>query len=412
MPPICHELPFIPQKLYFVAAVASQLVFCKTPSNSPLATAQPNQTCFVVVSITIFSKRFVVWFELAIPGKEGSAQLMTIADLLPGDGVGAFASDLLAKIGEATPDLIYAKDLSSRMIFANRAVLAVLGKSWNEIRGRSDDEWHDDPAEGRKFVEADARVMASGETEELEETLTGVSGPQTYLSSKSPLRAQDGTVIGIFGISKNITERKNEERLRQILLNELDHRVKNTLALVQAMSRQTFKNAGIDKEIWAAFEGRLISMSKAHGLLIQQSWVGAEIADIVAEGLIAHGGQDRDAFIIFGPAAWVDARSALALAMALHELGTNATKYGALSVPDGRVTISWELDNSGEAPMLQLYWRETGGPTVSAPVSRGFGSRLIEQAFAQSAQSAAKVRYLPEGIEFSVRCPVGDRVAK
>ncbi len=337
---------------------------------------------------------------------------MTIAELLPMEGASAFASDLLAKIGEATPDLIYAKDLQSRMIFANRAVLAVLGKNWEEIRGRSDDEWHDDPVEGRKFVEADARVMASGETEELEENLTGVSGPQTYLSSKSPLRAQDGTVIGIFGISKNITERKNEERLRQVLLNELDHRVKNTLGLVQAMARQTFKNAGIDKEIWAAFEDRLISMSKAHGLLIQQSWVGAEIADIVAEGLIAHGGQDRNAFIIFGPEAWVDARTALALAMALHELGTNATKYGALSVPNGRVTISWELDDSGEVPKLQLYWRESGGPSVSAPARKGFGSRLIEQAFAQSTQCVAKVKYLPEGVEFSLRCGVGERVAK
>jgi PAS domain S-box-containing protein len=337
---------------------------------------------------------------------------MTINSLLPDDGVTAFTNDLLAKIGEATPDLIYAKDLHSRMIFANRAVLEVLGKSWEEIRGRSDDEWHDDPDEGRKFVEADARVMKSGETEELEEVLTGVSGSQTYLSSKSPLRAQDGRVIGIFGISKNITARKNEERLRQILLNELDHRVKNTLGLVQAMARQTFKNAGIDAAIWAAFEGRLISMSKAHGLLIQQSWVGADIADIVAEGLTAHGGQHEDCFIIAGPPAWVDARTALAMAMAFHELATNATKYGALSVPGGCVTISWELDNSGDVPMLELYWRERGGPPVSAPARKGFGSRLIEQAFAQNRPSIAQVKYLPEGVEFHLRCSVGERLAK
>ena len=271
---------------------------------------------------------------------------MTIAELFPTDGASAFASDLLAKIGEATPDLIYAKDLNSRMIFANRAVLAALGKTWDEIRGRSDDEWHSDPVEGRKFVEADARVIASNETEELEEILTGVSGSQTYLSTKSPLRAQDGSVIGIFGISKNITERKNEERLRQVLLNELDHRVKNSLGLVQAMARQTLKNAGIDEEIWAAFEGRLISMSKAHGVLIQQSWVGAEIANIVAEGFIAHVG------------------------------------------------------------------REHGGPEVSAPARKDFGSRLIEQAFAQSTQCVAKMKYLPEGVEFSLRCGVGERVAK
>lgn len=293
---------------------------------------------------------------------------MTISELLSEGGAAAFANDLLAKIGEATPDLIYAKDLKSRMIFANRAVLAVLGKSWDDIRGKSDDEWHDDAEEGRRFVDADARVMASGTTEELEETLTGVNGTHTYLSSKSPLRAEDGTVIGIFGISKNITERKNEEQLRQILLNELDHRVKNTLALVQAMARQTFKYAGIDNAIWNAFEGRLTSMSKAHNLLIQQSWVGADVADIVSEGLVAHGGRHADCFKIAGPAAWVDAQTALALAMAFHELGTNAIKYGALSVPEGCVDIYWEVDNEADVPMLNLFLART---------RRSFGDRTL-----------------------------------
>ena len=337
---------------------------------------------------------------------------MTLPELMSPEQADAFTRDLLLKIGEATPDLIYAKDLKSRMIFANRAVLAIVGKSWDEVRGKSDDEWHDNPAEGRRFVEADTRVMDSGETEELEEILTGVDGSQTYLSSKSPLRAQDGSIIGIFGISKNITERKNEERLREILLNELDHRVKNTLGLVQAMARQTFKHAGIDKAIWEAFEGRLISMSKAHGLLTRQSWVGADIAEIVAEGLIAHGGQQADCFAISGPSAWVDAQTALALAMAFHELGTNAIKYGALSDPEGRVAISWELDTYGDVPMLDLYWRELGGPAVIEPTHKGFGSRLIQQAFAETASNVARVEYLPEGIEFHVRFGLAERLVK
>lgn len=338
---------------------------------------------------------------------------MTIPELLPDDSATAFTDDLLAKIGEATPDLIYAKDLKSRMIFANRAVLAVLGKTWEEIRGRSDDEWHDDPEEGHKFVEADARIMESGETHELEEILTGVNGTQIYLSAKSPLRASDGSVIGIFGISKNITERKNEERLRQILLNELDHRVKNTLGLVQAMARQTFKSSKIDKVIWEAFEGRLISMSKAHGLLTRQSWVGADIGDIVAEGLLAHGGQDPTRFKISGPSAWVDAQTALSLAMAFHELGTNAIKYGALSVPEGSVAISWKIQNNEyDAPMLDIYWQEEGGPIVVEPTQTGFGSKLITAAFAQSASHVAQVKYLPAGIEFHVRFALTERLVK
>jgi len=338
---------------------------------------------------------------------------MTIPELMRDDRAAAFTDDLLAKIGEATPDLIYAKDLKSRMIFANRAVLAVLGKTWEEIRGRSDDEWHDDPEEGRKFVEADASIMESGETQELEEILTGVNGTQIYLSAKSPLRSPDGSVIGIFGISKNITKRKNDERLRQILLNELDHRVNNTLALVQALARQTFRNSRIDKVIWEAFEGRLVSMSKAHRLLTRQSWVGADIAEIVAEGLLAHGGQDPKRFSISGPSAWVDAQTALSLAMAFHELGTNAIKYGALSVPEGCVTIFWEIDNTNDdTAMLDVHWREEGGPIVVEPAQKGFGSTLIQASFAQNATQFVQVKYPPAGIEFHVRFALTERLLK
>lgn len=335
---------------------------------------------------------------------------MTIPEMLRPAEASAFTRDLLAKIGENSPDLIYAKDTRSRMLFANRAVLGVLGKSWEEIRGRSDDEWHDDPNEGRRFVEADARIMAADATETLEEVLTGVDGTHIYLSTKSPLHAEDGTVIGLFGISKNITERKKAEKLRQILLNELEHRVKNTLALVHAITRQTFKPVSIDDALWQAFEGRLTSMSQAHTVLTRESWVGADIADIVAQGLIAHGGGNEGRFTIGGPSAWVDAQTALALALAFHELGTNAVKYGALSAPQGRVTIAWHVESDGNVPMLNLSWIESGGPTVVEPTRKGFGSRLIQQAFGNAASNGPRINYLPEGVEFHVRVKVAERL--
>lgn len=337
---------------------------------------------------------------------------MSIFELMGEGDAAAFTRDLLVKMGEAAPDLIYAKDTKSRMIFANRAVLAVLGKSWEEIRGKSDDEWHSDPEEGRKFVEADARVMQGGEPESLEETLTGTDGPQIYLSTKAPLTAQDGTVIGLFGISMNITERKNAEKMRQILINELDHRLNNTLALVQAMARQTFKNVAIDEMVWDAFEGRLKSMAKAHSLLARQSWVGADISDVVADGLMAHGGDKADCFAISGPSAWIDAQTALSLAMVFHELGTNAVKYGALSVPQGKVAISWTIGQNGEANKLDLTWKESGGPAVSAPTHVGFGSKLVQLAFGHGGTDGAKVDYQPDGIEFRTRFDLTDRLAK
>lgn len=337
---------------------------------------------------------------------------MTIPTLVSPETVDAFTRDLLANIGETTPEFIYAKNLKSEMIFANRAVLLALGKTWEEIRGRSDDQWHHDADEGQRFVENDARIMASGKAETLEEVLTSIDGPQTYLSTKSPLRDGNGHIIGLYGISINITAQKKAERFREMLLNELDHRVKNTLVLVQAMARQTFKDMSIDQHIWDAFEGRLISMSTAHDLLIRQSWVGADIADIITDGLKAHRGDTSDRFIIGGPAAWIDAQNALSLAMAFHELGTNAIKYGALSVPEGRVTISWQIVIHNNLPMLDLHWRESGGPVVQKPERKGFGSRLIRQAFAQNGNDLAEIEYLPAGVEFHVRVALGERLTK
>ena len=130
--------------------------------------------------------------------------------------------------------------------------------------------------------------------------LTGQDGPQIYLSTKCPLTDENGTVIGLFGISMNITQRKNDEKIRQILVNELDHRLKNTLAVVHSMARQTFRGESIDKGIWAVFEGRIKSMSSAHGLLSRQTWVGADIADVVSEGLTAH---DLNRIVTSGPPA-------------------------------------------------------------------------------------------------------------
>ncbi len=328
---------------------------------------------------------------------------MSFSELLGAADANDFARALLFNIGEASPDFIYAKDIHSRMIFANRAVLDTFGKSWDEIRGKTDVEWHSDPDEGRTLVATDARIMAAGISETLEETVTSPMGVQTYLSTKSPLRAKDGRIIGLFGISMNITERKKQEALRQLLVNELDHRVRNTLTVVQVMARQTLKNAGIEKTVWDAFEGRLQAMVQAHGVLTRESWQGANIRQIVAEVLGVHGEEHVNRFVIDGAEVWIDAQNALALAMTLHELGTNAIKYGALSVPTGRVTIDWHLDRSNTHPVFDLRWQETGGPRVQPPTRRGFGSKLIEQAFGATGRDKVKIDYAPDGIAFNAR---------
>jgi PAS domain S-box-containing protein len=328
---------------------------------------------------------------------------MTVADFMAAEDATEFTRELLVHLGTATASFIYAKDINSRMVFANRAVLETLGKSWAEIRGKTDAEWHDNKHEGRALVAADARIMAAGITETLEEEVTTPDGPRTYLSTKSPLRAADGRVIGLFGISVDITARKEDERLRQLLVDELEHRVRNTLTLVRVMARQTLRKAGVDRTAWDAFDGRLQAMAQAHTILTRDSWQGADIRQIVAEMLAAQGADHAGRFDLAGPEIWIDAQNALALALALHELGTNALKYGALSVPDGRVRISWQADPSDMPPIFDLVWQESGGPVVQPPARVGFGSKLIEQAFGSGRRDAATVDYAPGGIVFKVR---------
>jgi PAS domain S-box-containing protein len=312
-----------------------------------------------------------------------------------------FNRELLGRIGETTPDLIYAKDRDSRMMFANRAVLGILGRTWDDIRGRSDIEWHDDRAEAVQFVAADARVMETGVTESVEETLTGHDGTRVYLSSKSPLRDASGTVIGICGISRDITAIKDAEAQRKLLLDEMNHRVKNALAMIMAIARQTL--VGVDADAWASFDARVLAMAHANETLAGENWAAADVGAIVAEALGAHGDGRIDAA---GPTVEISASATLSLSLALHELGTNALKYGALSVPRGRVEVRWRIVAGPGAPKLAIDWREIDGALVTPPVARGFGSRLIERLAGDTAGTRARLDFRPGGVECRLVLPL------
>ncbi|TFU03073.1 PAS domain S-box protein [Polymorphobacter arshaanensis] len=309
-----------------------------------------------------------------------------------------FNRALLVRIGDATPDMIYAKDLGSRMMFANAAVLANIGRSWDEIRGRSDIEWHDDPVEAAKFVAADARIMATGIGESVEEVLTGPVGPRVFQSAKTPMRDAGGNVIGICGISRDITAEKAAEAQRQLLLAEMNHRVKNSLTAVMAIARQTLRNEASDATAWQGFEARIMAMARANDMLAGDHWAGADIASVVGEALGPHGPVNEGRIHIAGPDVDISAYAVVSLSLALHELATNATKYGALSLPQGRVDISWRLVDGAEAPMLAVDWCETDGPLVQVPHHRGFGTRLIERAFGNNGQRA-RILFRPQGVQ-------------
>jgi two-component sensor histidine kinase/PAS domain-containing protein len=255
------------------------------------------------------------------------------------------------------------------------------------------------------------RAMQGARIDEEEYTYQFNDGTsRTLLTSAAALRADDGAIVGAVSVSLDISERKRSEEQRQLLINELNHRVKNTLATVQSIALQTLRGAASIPDAQAALTDRLIALAKAHDVLTRESWEGAELHDIVLDAIAPHGGRDR--FVVNGPPVRLAPSLSLTLALAFHELATNAVKYGALSAEAGTVRISWEVKDDIIEQKVRVWWVERGGPTVQAPTRKGFGSRLLERGFSAELDGAAAVDYAPEGVIWRIEAPIGLRTAE
>ena len=193
----------------------------------------------------------------------------------------------------------------------------------------------------------------------------------------SPLKNADGKVIGASKIARDISERKREEERRRLLINELNHRVKNTLASVQAICAQTFRGEGAD--LRREFEKRLIALSRAHEILTRESWEGADLRELAGEVIAPLCINIENRVDMLGPRLRVRPKIALSLSMALHELCANAVKYGALAEGLGRVQLGWSVAKSAGEDWLRIHWEESGGPAVRPPSRSGFGTKLLER---------------------------------
>lgn len=231
-------------------------------------------------------------------------------------------------------------------------------------------------------------------------------GVTRHVHSSGQTLVEDGRTIRFVGAMRDVTEQKESDERQQMLTRELQHRVKNTLAMVNALANQTLRRATNVQDGLAAFSARLIALGQAHDILTQTSWTSAPIAAIVANSLKTHQPEDETRISASGPDLRLTARQSLALALGLHELATNATKYGALSNDSGHVTIKWGLAVVGGTRRLTFIWREIGGPPVEAPETHGFGSRLIEQAMAAEFGGEVKIDYRPEGIVCTIEAAV------
>jgi PAS domain S-box-containing protein len=233
----------------------------------------------------------------------------------------------------------------------------------------------------------------------------GRDGQVHWISAQGRCYQVSGQPVRFPGIVVDITDRKKAEEHRELLIHELNHRVKNTLATVQSIASQTLRNADTAEEARSAMEARLLALSRAHDVLTRENWEGAGLLEIVQEAMAPFRHEREDRVHMTGPDVRLSPRMALSIAMALQELATNAVKYGALSSQEGQVRMAWSF-SQGKEKRLHLTWTEENGPPVQAPKRRGFGTRLIERSLAHDLNGQARIDFAPMGIICTVDAPL------
>lgn len=280
----------------------------------------------------------------------------------------------------------------------------MLGLEIAEIVGRTDEDIL--PVEGREEIIAlKRRALDSGLPSD-GEVSTG-KGPTArwYDFHVEPLLDATGAVVGVTCAAVDITERRRGEDHLRLLLRELTHRSKNLLAVIQAMARQTARHAGSIEAFLDRFGARLQALATSHDLLIQESWHGVSLGELVRSQLDVYLDRTAPQVLIVGDGVLLKPDVAQSLGLALHELASNAEKFGALSVPGGRVSIAWRRVAQSDGEGVELLWTETGGPSVDPPARRGFGTLVIEGNLQRSLDAEVDLAFVAEGVRCRILIP-------
>jgi two-component system, chemotaxis family, CheB/CheR fusion protein len=218
-----------------------------------------------------------------------------------------------------------------------------------------------------------------------------------------PIGNNGSNQVGV--LFRDVTKRRMADEQRELLTHELSHRVKNSLAVVQALARQPGATEVTVEEYRDRLIGRVQALSRAHDQLLETNWESADLSLLIESTLSAYGKIGQSDILIEGPAIRLTPKQGLGLSLVLHELATNASKYGSLSVGDGRMSVTWSVENPVSAPMVHLIWRESGGPKITQSIGRGFGTELIERASAYELDGSAALRYFPDGLLAEIEFP-------
>ncbi|MGZ3218136.1 sensor histidine kinase [Paracoccus sp. T5] len=247
--------------------------------------------------------------------------------------------------------------------------------------------------------------LAEGEPYEIEYRLRHRSGEYRWVLGRAkPVRDAEGRITRWYGTCTDINRIKVAEGQLQLMLGEMNHRIKNSMAMVHSIVSQTLRQAESLEDARLSIQSRIGTMARAHDRLVKATWTETTVSEVIGAALTPHC-NSTGRFALEGPDLPIGSKQALALTMALHELATNAAKYGALSNDDGRVRVEWGQDEQG-GDEFHLLWKESGGPLVQEPTRRGFGSRMIEQALAGYFNGTAELEYLPDGLRFELQAPL------
>jgi PAS domain S-box-containing protein len=312
-------------------------------------------------------------------------------------------SKQLAAIVSSSDDAIISKTLDGRITSWNAGAARIFGYQPKEIIGQPIIRIIP-PELQHEEEEILAKLRRGKRVKHFDTVRIAKDGRRIDVSlTVSPLRDSAGNIVGASKVARDISERKRGEELQRLLFDELNHRVKNTLATIQAIASQSLRRSASPEDFVTSFNGRVQALARAHDLLVQGKMEGADISKLVREQVVL--GTANDARVSFsGPVVMLEPRAAVQLALVLHELATNARKYGALAVANGKLSISWKLQ-AGTQRQLLLEWKESGVPDVRAPRSRGLGTTLIERSV-EANGGEARVRYGADGLLCEIRLPL------
>ena len=296
---------------------------------------------------------------------------------------------------------VYTQDLGLRYISISSPML---GLDAQQIVGRTDEDIL--PAKSRAaIITLKKEALDTGRPKDCEVSIQDSVMERWYDLHLEPLREVTGASVGLICASVDVTARKEGEVHLRLLMRELTHRSKNLLAVIQAMARQTARRSESVERFTEQFAARLQALATSHDLLIQESWHGALLSDLVRSQLGHYLDREDSQISVEGPSVFLKPEAAQNIGLALHELATNAAKYGALSVPSGHVSIAWNWRPESDPKQVQILWVERGGPPVSPPEQRGFGSVVIERNLAKTLEADVHLAFEPAGIECRIVVP-------